>query len=98
LICVYRKYWPFSLPRRYAVAVLAFLGFCNIYALRVNLSVAIVSMTEKKDFDWDASTQGIILSSFFYGYIVTQIPGGKDGRSLRKLRRTEVETKLMKLI
>ncbi|XP_033726727.1 sialin-like [Pecten maximus] len=28
------------------------------------------------EFDWDESTQGILLSSFFYGYIVTQIPGG----------------------
>ncbi|GBO04148.1 Sialin, partial [Araneus ventricosus] len=28
------------------------------------------------DFDWDASTQSIILGSFFYGYVITQIPGG----------------------
>lgn len=27
-------------------------------------------------FDWDEPTQGLILSSFFYGYIVTQVPGG----------------------
>ena len=28
------------------------------------------------DFDWDSGTQGLILASFFYGYIITQIPGG----------------------
>ena len=28
------------------------------------------------DFTWDSNTQGFILGSFFYGYIVTQIPGG----------------------
>ena len=32
------------------VACLAFLGFCNIYMLRVNLSVAIVAMTSGHKF------------------------------------------------
>ncbi|XP_076014875.1 sialin [Genypterus blacodes] len=27
-------------------------------------------------YDWDSETQGWILGSFFYGYILTQIPGG----------------------
>lgn len=31
--------------KRYLIAFLAFFGFANIYALRVNLSVAIVVMT-----------------------------------------------------
>ncbi|XP_040284583.1 sialin isoform X1 [Bufo bufo] len=29
-----------------------------------------------KKYEWDANTQGWILGSFFYGYILTQIPGG----------------------
>jgi ACS family sodium-dependent inorganic phosphate cotransporter len=71
------------------VALLAFFGFCVIYMLRVNLSVAVVAMTANKthtledgsimiypDFSWDSTTQGFILGSFFYGYIITQIPGG----------------------
>ncbi|XP_046392973.1 sialin-like [Ischnura elegans] len=81
-----------GLPRRYMVAILAFLGFWNVYALRVNLSVAIVAMTTpynvtverdgvlvqevRQDFDWDLPTKGLLLSSFFYGYIFTQLLGG----------------------
>lgn len=80
--------WCFSIPRRYVVAIMAFFGFCNVYALRVNLSVAIVAMTSnyshiengtekfKQDYPWSSEVQGLVLSSFFYGYIVTQIPGG----------------------
>ncbi|GLV41384.1 Major Facilitator Superfamily Transporter 9 [Carabus blaptoides fortunei] len=80
--------WKFWKKRRYVVACLAFFGFFNVYALRVNLSIAIVAMTEEKiiltengtttykEFDWDSEMQGWLLSSFFYGYIVTQLPGG----------------------
>ncbi|XP_067665281.1 sialin-like [Haliotis asinina] len=28
------------------------------------------------EFNWDEQTQGLILGSFFYGYITTQVPGG----------------------
>lgn len=77
-------------PKRYLLGIMAFFGFCNVYALRVNLSVAVVAMTSNHtkiiggnhtvtiypEFDLDHSTKGIILGSFFYGYIVTQIPGG----------------------
>ncbi|XP_073252217.1 sialin-like [Porites lutea] len=33
---------------------------------------------EKKDgeFNWDQKTQGLILGSFFFGYVITQLPGG----------------------
>ncbi|CAH1971606.1 unnamed protein product [Acanthoscelides obtectus] len=81
--------WKFWKKRRYVVALLAFFGFFNAYALRVNLSIAIVAMTEFKnvtlenqtvitsrEFDWSTKTQGYLLSSFFYGYITTQLAGG----------------------
>ncbi|KAF9824589.1 hypothetical protein SFRURICE_004046, partial [Spodoptera frugiperda] len=32
--------------------------------------------TELTGFDWDEATQGMILSAFYYGYIVTHLPGG----------------------
>ena len=41
--------WKFWRRRRYVVAFLAFLGFFNVYALRVNLSVAIVAMTASRN-------------------------------------------------
>ncbi|KAF2887772.1 hypothetical protein ILUMI_18401, partial [Ignelater luminosus] len=81
--------WKIWKQRRYVVAILAFFGFFNVYALRVNLSIAVVAMTEnrtieledgnvtyERDFDWDSKQQGFILSSFFYGYILTQLLGG----------------------
>ena len=43
--------------------------------MRVNLSVAIVYMAA--DFDWDEKTNGVILGMFFYGYVLTQVPGGR---------------------
>ncbi|XP_078504188.1 sialin isoform X3 [Lissotriton helveticus] len=94
---------PLCCSARCNLAMLALFGFFMLYALRVNLSVALVDMVEKnasivdntttktcpdrsstivphtskgKKYDWDADTQGLILGSFFYGYILTQIPGG----------------------
>jgi ACS family sodium-dependent inorganic phosphate cotransporter-like MFS transporter 5 len=31
-------------------------------------------------FDWDETRQTLIISAFFWGYIWTQIPGGKLGQ------------------
>lgn len=80
---------PLWRKRRYLVVLMSFLGFINIYTLRINLSVGIVAMTENRTiehsngsvsyeqyFDWDSKQQGIVLSSFFYGYICTQMIGG----------------------
>ncbi|XP_055037366.1 vesicular glutamate transporter 1 isoform X1 [Misgurnus anguillicaudatus] len=79
----------FGLPRRYIIAILSGLGFCISFGIRCNLGVAIVSMVNNhtiyKDgkpyvakalFTWDPETVGMIHGSFFWGYIVTQIPGG----------------------
>ncbi|XP_055704446.1 sialin-like [Phlebotomus papatasi] len=81
--------WKFWQKRRYILVFMAFLGFINVYALRLNLSVGIVAMTELKnvtlengtvveqaEFDWDSKQQGLVLSSFFYGYIWTPVIGG----------------------
>ncbi|XP_065836109.1 sialin-like isoform X1 [Oscarella lobularis] len=61
-------------PARYALAMMFFLGFAVSFALRVNLSVAIVEM--KKEFGWNSKTSGIILSAFYVGYVLTQVPFG----------------------
>ncbi len=47
-LVIYSHWFQQPLKRRYMVAGLAFFGFCVIYMLRVNLSVAIVAMTANK--------------------------------------------------
>ncbi|KAJ2948834.1 hypothetical protein O0L34_g5761 [Tuta absoluta] len=66
---------------RHVVIFLLFLSTVVSYATRVSMSVAIVAMTTENDygyevFDWDRSIQDTVLSSFFWGYIVLQIPAG----------------------
>ncbi|CAF0886174.1 unnamed protein product [Rotaria sordida] len=84
--------WNFhhQIPKRYVLSLLAFFGFFNAYILRSNLSIAIVSMvnptieklpnnTDKiiaPVYNWNTKTQGYILSSFFYVYVLLQIPAG----------------------
>lgn len=36
-----------------------------------------VNFQKNGEFNWDEGTQGIILGSFFYGYVLTQVPGGR---------------------
>ena len=38
--------------------------------------------THNGEFDWDARLQGLVLGSFYYGYCLTQIPGGVVGERL----------------
>lgn len=46
--------------RRYVVVILAFFGFFNVYSLRVNLSVAIVAMTEHRPITYENGTTGYV--------------------------------------
>lgn len=39
---------------------MAFLGFCNVYTLRVNLSVGIVAMTENRTIHYENGTTGFV--------------------------------------
>ncbi|KAK3743741.1 hypothetical protein RRG08_043473 [Elysia crispata] len=103
---------PFWFSSRLSLAIIAFLGFINVYALRVNLSVAIVCMvnhtairgsgsdgsnltstecssssSDNSTSDesenvlggklvWEKTIQGTVLGSFFWGYLLGQIPAG----------------------
>lgn len=42
--------------------------------LKVNISIAIIPMAA--DFGWSPSVSGIVQSAFFYGYMLSQLPGG----------------------
>ncbi|CRK92382.1 CLUMA_CG005927, isoform A [Clunio marinus] len=96
---------------RQVFAIVGFCGFAIVYAMRVNLSISVVSMvnhtainvdtnqsitdvcpiptptntstpTRDGEFLWDEYSQGIVLGSFFYGYVLTQIPGGRLAETL----------------
>ncbi|KAK0174775.1 hypothetical protein PV327_010505 [Microctonus hyperodae] len=69
---------------RHIQILLLTLGFFCCYAVRVALSIALVAMTKSDStnsnvahYNWSDSTQNIILSSFFWGYVITHIPGGE---------------------
>jgi len=64
-----------GIPRRTVVVSLAFLSVFVCYMDRVNISVAIIPMAE--ELGWSPQTQGTVLSSFFVGYLLLQIVGGR---------------------
>ncbi|XP_070000864.1 uncharacterized protein [Penaeus vannamei] len=101
---------PEWLPARLALAAMAWLGFINLYMVRINLSVIIVAMVsrnatvnrrapclslfnntqgletddrlqltenEEGEMNWDETIQGFVMGSFFYGYAMSQIIGGR---------------------
>lgn len=122
---------PLWCSTRLTLSFVSFLGFVNLYAQRVNLSVGMVCMVnhtyvaslysdqkgglgnnsviisnisdanakvavggddrcggvadigngtasppDDGEFLWSKETQGLILGSFFWGYLITQVPGG----------------------
>jgi MFS family permease len=67
--------YPAHWPRRYLVVALAFASVFVCYIDRVNISVAIIPMAE--ELGWSLETQGTVLSSFFVGYLLLQIVGGR---------------------
>lgn len=68
---------------RHVQACILFVGLTLAYSLRVNLSVGIVAMTDNKinpdvqTVNFSPAEKGTILGSFFWGYLVTQIPAGQ---------------------
>ena len=61
-------------PRRYTVIILFALSTVLCYVDRVNISIAIIPLAHAKGYS-DAE-RGLILSSFFWGYLWFQLPGG----------------------
>ena len=61
--------------RRYTLVGLGFAATFICYIDRVNISVAIIPMAAQ--YGWNATTQGAVLSSFFVGYLLTQVVGGR---------------------
>lgn len=63
-----------GLPKRIILVILFFVANMICYMDRVNISVT--APVIMKEFGWNEAALGMILSSFFVGYTVLQIPGG----------------------
>lgn len=66
--------WWQEIPRRWMIVGLCFFAFLLCNMDRVNMSIAILPMSS--EFNWSTTTVGLIQSSFFWGYLLTQIAGG----------------------
>ncbi|XP_054806017.1 probable anion transporter 6, chloroplastic [Prosopis cineraria] len=69
-------HWPpwKNLPQRYKLIGTTSLAFVICNMDKVNLSVAIIPMSHQ--FGWNSSVAGLVQSSFFWGYALSQLPGG----------------------
>ena len=61
-------------PRRYTVIILFALSTVLCYIDRVNISIAIIPLAHAKGYS--EAERGLILSSFFWGYLGPQLLGG----------------------
>uniref|UniRef100_A0A1L8EGM1 Putative inorganic phosphate cotransporter n=2 Tax=Haematobia irritans TaxID=7368 RepID=A0A1L8EGM1_HAEIR len=71
------------LGQRHLQIFLLFLSITVNYIAKFNAGVAVVAMTNAEttnpdfpEYDWDEMQKSFILSSFFWGYFITQFPGG----------------------
>lgn len=65
---------PSRWKRRWTIIALCFIAFMLCNMDRVNMSIAILPMAQQ--YGWDTATIGIVQSSFFWGYLLTQVLGG----------------------
>lgn len=65
---------PAGWKRRWTLVGMCFVAFMLCNMDRVNMSIAILPMAES--FSWSSTTIGLVQSSFFWGYLLTQILGG----------------------
>ncbi|XP_014231683.1 putative inorganic phosphate cotransporter [Trichogramma pretiosum] len=74
---------PKGFGKRYNQVFLLAASFFLCYAMRVVMNVTIVAMTSESAnprYDWSAKEENLVLSTFFMGYVMTQIPGGMIAR------------------
>ncbi|GAX83160.1 hypothetical protein CEUSTIGMA_g10586.t1 [Chlamydomonas eustigma] len=60
--------------KRWTIVLLCFVAFMLCNMDRVNMSIAILPMSQQ--YAWDSTTVGLVQSSFFWGYLLTQVAGG----------------------
>ncbi|MGY2046619.1 MFS transporter [Methylobacterium sp. JK268] len=66
---------PVALPRqRWLIVLMCFLAVAINYIDRANLGVAVPMI--RKEYGIDPALMGLILSAFFWSYVLMQLPGG----------------------
>lgn len=63
-----------GVKKRHVLVLMCFAAAFVCYIDRVNISIAIIPMAEH--FGWSQTEKGFVLSSFFIGYMLGQIPSG----------------------
>lgn len=63
-----------NFPNRYLIVILTFICTCVCYIERVGFSIAYTAAADAAGVN--QSSKGIILSTFYYGYACSQVPGG----------------------
>ncbi|XP_032590563.1 putative inorganic phosphate cotransporter [Drosophila grimshawi] len=68
---------------RHLQALLIFITITSVYIGRLNAGVSVVAMTNAEstnpdfpEYDWTEAEKSYILSSFYWGYVITQFLGG----------------------
>lgn len=64
----------FSLQPRFQVVLACFLATLTAYVERVGFSIAFTAMAQESGLD--EGVKGTVLSAFYWGYAVSQVPGG----------------------
>lgn len=59
---------------RYVVFFFLYIGFCISYIDRSAIGLALPAVS--KDFNLAPTEMGVVISAFFIGYSIMQIPGG----------------------
>lgn len=50
--------------------------FPKIVYVLIENNLSIFLQPQEILYDWDEETQGLLLSAFYYGYVITHLPGG----------------------
>lgn len=67
-------------PKRYLIVILTFISTCVCYVERVGFSIAYTVAADAAGVN--QSSKGTILSTFYYGYACSQVPGGWAAQKL----------------
>ncbi|XP_022845184.1 probable anion transporter 5 [Olea europaea var. sylvestris] len=63
-----------NIPKRYVIVILTFICTSVCYIERVGFSIAYTAAADASGVN--QSSKGMILSTFYYGYVCSQVPGG----------------------